>query len=121
MHVAAEYGTCANVLAEIKISDKIEFDGGAHELRSASKETLRAVGKILMTRADVRRLTIEGHTCRGPQEWNMVRAGTRRRSRTSAARVWRGREQAQPDWAWANQAVCRSVHRAAAQPRVSFW
>ncbi len=62
-----------NVLAEIKISDKIEFDGGAHELRSASKETLRAVGKILMTRADVRRLTIEGHTCSdGPQEWNMV-------------------------------------------------
>lgn len=61
-----------NVLAEIKISDKLEFDGGNSALREASKETLRAVGKVLMTRRDVGRLTIEGHTCSdGPEHWNI--------------------------------------------------
>jgi outer membrane protein OmpA-like peptidoglycan-associated protein len=61
-----------NVLAEIKISDRLEFDGGNSALREASKETLRAVGKVLMTRRDVGRLTIEGHTCSdGPEHWNV--------------------------------------------------
>lgn len=61
-----------NVLAEIKISDRLEFDGGSHGLRDSSKDTLRAVGKVLMSRPDVGRLTIEGHTCSdGPEQWNM--------------------------------------------------
>ena len=62
-----------HVIAEIKISDRLEFDGGSDALRAESKETLKAVGKVLMSRRDVGRLTIEGHTCSdGPEQWNMV-------------------------------------------------
>ena len=33
---------------------------------------VRAVAHVLQTRGDVRRLTIEGHTCTdGPEHWNM--------------------------------------------------
>lgn len=61
-----------NVIAEVKISDRLEFDGGSDSLRDLSKDTLRAVAKVLTTRKDVGRLTIEGHTCSdGPEQWNM--------------------------------------------------
>ena len=60
------------MIAEIKITDRLEFDGGSDALRAQSKETLRAVGAILTTRRDLKRLTIEGHTCSdGPEQWNM--------------------------------------------------
>jgi outer membrane protein OmpA-like peptidoglycan-associated protein len=61
-----------HVIAEVKISDRLEFDGGSDELREESKETLKAVAQILQTRRDVPRLTVEGHTCSdGPEVWNM--------------------------------------------------
>ena len=61
-----------NVIAEIKISDKLEFDGGSDCLRDESQKTLRAVAEVLKARRDVGRLTIEGHTCSdGPEVWNM--------------------------------------------------
>ena len=78
-----------NVIAEIKISDKLEFDGGSHGLRAQSQETLRAVAHILKTRQDVGRLTVEGHTCSdGPEEWNMQLS----RERAQAVRDYLQRE-----------------------------
>ena len=60
-----------NVIAEIKISDQLSFDGGSDSLRDDSKATLRAVAKVLQSRPDVKRLTVEGHTCSdGPLNWN---------------------------------------------------
>jgi outer membrane protein OmpA-like peptidoglycan-associated protein len=45
------------------------FTGGSDALGDASKETLRAVAGVLQSRKDVKRLTIEGHTCSdGPLE-----------------------------------------------------
>ena len=62
-----------HVIAEIKISDRLEFDGGSERLRDESQETLRAVAKVLRSRKDIPRLTIEGHTCSdGPEQWNMT-------------------------------------------------
>ena len=70
-----------HVVAEIKISDRLEFDGGSDGLRDDSKETLRAVAKIYNARRDLPRLTIEGHTCSdGPEQWNMVLSNERARS-----------------------------------------
>ena len=49
----------------------VTIDGGSDSLRDPSKETLRAVAKVLSSRNDVKRLTIEGHTCSdGPLVWN---------------------------------------------------
>ena len=60
-----------NVLAEIKISDQLAFGGGSDTLVEDSKQTLRSVASVLQTRHDVKRLTIEGHTCSdGPLIWN---------------------------------------------------
>jgi outer membrane protein OmpA-like peptidoglycan-associated protein len=59
------------VIAEIQITDQLSFTGGSDALGDASKETLRAVAGVLQSRKDVKRLTIEGHTCSdGPLEWN---------------------------------------------------
>ena len=70
-----------HVIAEVKISDRLEFDGGSDGLRDDSKDTLRAVARIMKTRRDLPRLTIEGHTCTdGPEEWNMVLSNERARS-----------------------------------------
>ena len=60
-----------NVIAEIQITDQLSFTGGSDALGDASKETLRAVAGVLQSRKDVKRLTIEGHTCcDGPLVWN---------------------------------------------------
>ncbi len=60
-----------NVIAEIKISDQLQFDGGSDALRDESKETLRQVAHVLQSRPDVKRLTVEGHTCSdGPLPYN---------------------------------------------------
>ena len=62
-----------HVVAEIKICDKIEFDGGDGGLRSAAKALVEAVAAIVKKRPEIKRLTIEGHTCTdGP----VVRART---------------------------------------------
>ena len=76
-------------IAEIRINDRIEFDGGDGSVRDSARATLKAVGKLLAERPDIGRVTVEGHTCTdGPAEWN---EGLSRR-RAQAVRGFLSRE-----------------------------
>ena len=47
------------------------FSGGSDEIEADSIAVVEAVGKVLRARPEVKRLTIEGHTCTdGPTPWN---------------------------------------------------